>query len=67
MQLLAQINLISIDDQVIDAAIQMRRNFGGKTVDTIIAATAANLRLPLLTRDRDFLRFRSEIEVIGVS
>jgi len=66
IQVLSQVNLIPIDDQVIDTAIRIRRDLGGKTVDVLIAATARILQLPLLTRDRDFLRFRDQIELIGI-
>ena len=65
-QVLSQVNLVPIDDQVIDTAIQIRRKHGGKTVDVLIAATALILDLPLLTRDRDFLRFQGQIQLIGI-
>lgn len=65
-QVLSQVNLVSIDDQVIDTAIQIRRKVGGKTVDVLIAATVLVLELPLLTRDRDFLCFQGQIQVIGI-
>ena len=57
----------SVSAAEIEIAIRLRRKFGGKNVDAIIAATALNLQIPLLTRDRDFLRYRPTVEVIGVS
>jgi predicted nucleic acid-binding protein len=56
-----------VTEAEIETAVRLRREYGGKTVDAIIAATALNLRIPLLTRDRDFLRYRLVVEVIGMS
>jgi predicted nucleic acid-binding protein len=65
-EVLGQINLVPIDEEVIGTAVRLRQSYGGKTVDVLIAATALNLNLPLLTRDQDFYRYREEIQVIGI-
>jgi len=65
-EVLGQINLVPIDEEVIGTAVRLRQSYGGKTVDVLIAATALNLNLPLLTRDQDFYRYRAEIQVIGI-
>ena len=45
-------------------AIRLRRNYKLKLPDSIIAATASHVGLPLVTADKDMLRLEEEIEVI---
>ena len=42
------------NDSIHQRAITLRRNFKLKTPDSIIAATALDLELPLITHDSDF-------------
>ena len=46
---------LPIDDLVIDTAISLRSTLKIKAMDALIASTALNLNLPLITRNsRDF-------------
>jgi len=47
--------IIDINDQIKNGTIRFRRNYGLKLPDSIIAATAYYLGIPLLSGDKDFL------------
>ena len=47
--------IIDVNNQIKDGTIQFRRKYGLKLPDSIIAATAYYLGIPLLSGDKDFL------------
>lgn len=51
---LSQFRVIYIDDTIKNEAIFLRKQYGLKIPDCIIAATAISLNLPLLTADKQF-------------
>jgi len=51
---LKECKVVYINNEIKDETIQIKRAFGTKLPDSIIAATAIYLDLPLLTADRDF-------------
>ena len=56
---------ISFDDRIADMAARLRRDYRIKFPDAGIAATALIQRMPLVTRDRQFVRV-PELEVIEI-
>jgi len=53
-----------LHSRVEQEAIRLRRQYKLKLPDSIIAATASHVGLPLVTADKDMLRLEEEIEVI---
>jgi predicted nucleic acid-binding protein len=53
-RLIKECMVLPFDEAVKDLAIQVKRQTNLKTPDAIIAATAINYRIPLLTADKDF-------------
>lgn len=51
---LSQFRVIYIDDTIKNEAIFLRKQYGLKIPDCIIAATAISLNMPLLTADKQF-------------
>lgn len=47
-------DVISLDDNVKSQAIKIRRTYGTKLPDAIVAATAIESEIPLLTADKGF-------------
>ena len=47
--------IIDVNNQIKDGTVQFRRKYGLKLPDSIIAATAYYLGIPLLSADKDFL------------
>jgi predicted nucleic acid-binding protein len=59
--------LVDFNHEIKVDAIKLRRNYRLKLPDAIIAASAKNLRLPLLTSDKDFKKISGiELFVIHV-
>lgn len=48
------VKAIPVSDMLISNAISIRRKFGLKSVDSIIAATSIYHKIPLITFDKDF-------------
>ncbi len=55
---LSTVTIISLDEQIISRAADLRRMWRLKTVDAIIAATALSLSMPLKTMDKIFYRVK---------
>jgi predicted nucleic acid-binding protein len=51
---LSAFRIIGIDETIKEVAIALRRNYGLKLPDCIIAATAISLQLTLVTSDKQF-------------
>jgi predicted nucleic acid-binding protein len=51
---LSEFRIIYIDDAIKNEAISLRKQYGLKLPDCIIAATAISLNLPLITADKQF-------------
>ena len=51
---LSQFRIIYIDDTIKNETISIRKNYGLKIPDCIIAATAISLNLPLISADKQF-------------
>lgn len=51
---LAQFRIVYIDDAVKNESISLRKQYGLKIPDCIVAATAISLNLPLITADKQF-------------
>ena len=51
---LKEFKIISIDQSVKDISISLRKKYNLKIPDSIIAATAINIEIPLVTSDKDF-------------
>lgn len=51
---LAQFRIVNIDEAIKTEAIALRKQFGLKLPDCIIAATAISLQLTLVTADKQF-------------
>jgi predicted nucleic acid-binding protein len=51
---LSEFRVIYIDDAIKNEAILLRKQYGLKIPDCIIAATAISLNLPLITADKQF-------------
>ena len=62
-QFLSQCKIIDINAMIKKKSIEIRKTFSIKLPDSIIAATAIYLELPLITADSDFKRIR-ELELI---
>jgi len=60
-KLLSAMNYVSMSPVIEDATIQIRRQYGLKTPDAIIAATASVHHLELLTLDQQLANRMSEI------
>jgi len=54
---------VKVDDLIAREAGRLRRIFGLKLPDAIVAATALTQQMPLVTRDEDFIRV-SELDLI---
>ena len=52
--LLADCSIINLDEQMKSKTIYVRKNYNLKLPDSIIAASALNLNLPLFNADKDF-------------
>ncbi len=61
--LLSSCSIIDIDANIKKKAIQIRKNFKLKLPDAIIAASAFQVNLPLITADRGFGKIKA-LEVI---
>ena len=55
----------ALDDDVIERAIRLRRKKKMGTADAIIAATALEFGLPLVTRNVDDFKHIAELEIIN--
>lgn len=55
--------IIDVNAPIKDRAVHFRLEYGLKTPDAIIAATASLLNLPLLTADKTLFRAGAEIDV----
>jgi predicted nucleic acid-binding protein len=67
--LLAGFRMISVDDNIAEKYWMLLRRYesrGLRQADAIVAATAWQKRLPLLTRNQKHFRFISEIELAPV-
>ena len=53
-EFLDMIHIIPLHETISDIAIELRRKYKMKTPDSIIAASAISLNIPLLTEDKDF-------------
>ncbi len=61
-------NIYNLDETIADEAIILRQNYGLKTPDAIIAATAKVNNLILLTNDvKDFRKLDIKIETIKLT
>ena len=63
MQFLSDCTIIDINDEIKSKAIYFRKKFRLKLPDSIIAATAAYLKLPLMTADAHFSKI-NEIRLV---
>jgi predicted nucleic acid-binding protein len=61
--LLDDLEIISLDYQIKELAIKLKRNYKIKLPDAIIAATAIKKNLSLLTADKDFVKI-DELELV---
>jgi len=62
-QFLSHCKVIDINDSIKKKSIEIRKIFSLKLPDSIVAATAMYLELPLLSADSDFKRIK-ELELI---
>jgi predicted nucleic acid-binding protein len=61
--LLNDLNIISVSFQIKELAIKLKRKYKLKTLDSIIAATAIQQKLTLLTADKHFNKI-DELDLI---
>jgi predicted nucleic acid-binding protein len=61
--LLDDLEIISLDYQIKELAIQLKQNYKIKLPDAIIAATAIKKNLSLLTADKNFVKI-DELELV---
>jgi predicted nucleic acid-binding protein len=59
---LQEFTIISIDQSIKELAIMVRKKYGLKIPDSIIAATSISLEIPLVTSDKAFKNIR-EMEI----
>ena len=57
-ELIAECIVIDVNENIKELTIQIRRNYGLKLPDCIIAATSVYLNLPLLTADKELTRIQ---------
>jgi predicted nucleic acid-binding protein len=62
---LSLVKILPLSDSLCDKAIYLRRNFSLKLPDALIAATAINSNLILLTCDKDLLTPIEGLQVIN--
>jgi hypothetical protein len=55
---LREFRIISIDESIKEHAISLRKTYSLKLPDSIIAATAISLDLPLITSDKQFKKIK---------
>ena len=53
---LSKSNIIGMNEEIKEQAIELRKSFGIKLPDAIIGATAIHLNAQLITRDKTFLK-----------
>ena len=56
--LISDCNVVYLDAQIKDRAIAIRKKYGVKIPDAVIAATSLTLDIPLITADKGFSRIR---------
>ena len=61
---LKEVEIVYIDDDIIDSAVNYRKSHKLKVPDAIIAATAKAMRLSLVTADKAFQKI-PDIEIIS--
>lgn len=62
-EFLSQCNIVNIIPSLKAETIALRRKYGNKLPDSIIAASASIMDIPLITADRDFSKIK-EISLI---
>ena len=60
---LASSEEIGLTDAIAQRAAELRRTFGGKLPDAVVAATAELYEAPLLTLDRGMVRYASVVSL----
>jgi predicted nucleic acid-binding protein len=60
---LTEFRKIELDSQIKEKCIEIRKLYGLKVPDSIIAATAIHLNLPLVTSDKQFKKIK-ELELL---
>ncbi|OYQ34408.1 hypothetical protein CHU92_11690 [Flavobacterium cyanobacteriorum] len=60
---LGSVKIIDINASIKSAAINLRSNYKFKLPDSIVAATASFLNLPLVTADKQLLKAQTEVNV----
>lgn len=60
---LAMCSIWDISPSIKDRCIRLRSKYRLKLADSLVAATAASLNMPLLTSDKDFMRLKDVMEV----
>ncbi|MCW5909272.1 MAG: type II toxin-antitoxin system VapC family toxin [Chitinophagales bacterium] len=63
-KLIADCQVVSLNKSVKKEAIELRKQFKLKTVDSIVAATAKFLNLPLITADKSFAKLDKALSQI---
>jgi predicted nucleic acid-binding protein len=60
---LAMCSIWDISPSIKERCIWLRSKYRLKLADSLVAATAASLNMPLLTSDKDFMRLKDVMEV----
>lgn len=60
---LANYRISDVNPAIKQLAAALRRKYGLKLADALVAATAVHLNLPLLTTDGGFVRLKDEMEI----
>ncbi len=58
-QWIRQVLVIDVDSSMARTAARLRRNFTLTAIDSVIAATAETLRVPLASRDQTFVKVKN--------
>jgi len=64
--LLNECTVHGLSDEVKERAIILRRSYGPKTPDAIIAASAFVIGLPLVTGDKGLRRLEGDLELVFI-
>ncbi len=63
MQTLAMCSIWDISPSIKEHCVWLRSNYRLKLADSLVAATAASLNMPLLTSDKDFKRLKDVLDI----
>ena len=64
--LLSACTIIDVNPRIKELVIILRRKYGLKVPDLLVAATAIYMDVPLLTSDKDFKRLKEEVAIYWI-